>query len=285
MSPAPIELRSIRLDWSHAYVVGVVNVTPDSFSDGGRYLDPVGAVAHGRALHAAGAAIIDVGGESTRPTSAGQPRLPLADELERVLPVVRGLAREGIPVSIDTTRAAVARAALDAGAELVNDISGGGFDPDLVEVTAAAGAVLVCGHARGHSIAEVHAGETAPPGFAEVATELCARVVALPARLRHRTVVDPGLGFGKRGAENLELLARAGELAAACGCPVMVGPSRKRFLGELTGRPVDDRDAATVGACLAAVAGGAHLVRVHDVAGLVPALRVFEAARRGGTVA
>src|SRR5262249_43672128 len=159
--------------------------------------------------------------------------------------------------------AAVARAALAAGAEMVNDISGGLFDPGVVEVAAAAGAAYVLGHVRGASFAEVHARETDPPSFDEVAAELGARVAALPIELRQRTPVDPGIGFGKAGDETLELLRRVGELAAGTGRPVLVGPSRKRFLGNLVGKPAAERDDATVGACLAAVAAGAACVRVH----------------------
>ncbi|HTM22063.1 MAG TPA: dihydropteroate synthase [Kofleriaceae bacterium] len=251
-----------------------MNVTPDSFSDGGQYADPAAAIAHGLQLVADGAAIVDVGGESTRPQGARG--VSAAEELERVLPVIRGLVRGGATVSIDTTKAEVARAAVDAGAAIINDISGGHFDPGMIDLAAASGAFYVCGHVRGGTLAEVHAGDL---GFEEVAYDLAARVAELPIALRQRTIVDPGIGFGKRGAANLELLARCGEIAAGCGRPVLVGPSRKRFLGELTGRPVDDRDAATVGACLAAVAAGAHMVRVHDVRALAPALAAFTAVR------
>jgi dihydropteroate synthase len=279
--PLPdIELRRARLDWSRAYVMGVLNVTPDSFSDGGRYTDVDSAVAHALEMDAAGADLIDVGGESTRP---GARPVPAAAERARVIPVLEALAgRTRAALSVDTTRAEVAAAALAAGAEVVNDVSGGLFDPGLVGVAAAAGAVLVCGHVRGTSVAEVHAGEAVPPGFDEVAAELGARLATLPPALRARTIADPGLGFGKRAAGNLELTRRAGALSAALSCAVMLGASRKRFLGELTGLPVDSRDAASIGAALAGVASGAHVVRVHDVAGTVAALRVFEAVRGGG---
>lgn len=285
MGLATIELRSARFDWSRVYVAGVLNVTPDSFSDGGAYLGLEAAVARARAMVRAGADLIDVGGESTRPGAA-----PVDESTERarVLPVVRALVGElGVPVSVDTTKASTARAALAAGAEIVNDISGGRFDREMPAAVAEAGAVYICGHVRGSSIAEVHAAEAAPPGYDEVAAELAERVAAMPATLRGRVVVDPGLGFGKRAPQNLELLRRAGELSARLGCPVMVGPSRKRFIAELlgdAGRDMDRalRDRGTVGACLAAAAAGAQLVRTHDVALLVPALRVFEAAWRPG---
>lgn len=267
----------MRLDWSRPYIMGVVNTTPDSFSDGGRFSSVEAAVAHALSLDADGADLIDIGGESTRPGAA-----PVAadEEIRRVVPVLEALAgRTRAALSIDTSKAEVARAALAAGAEVVNDISGGLFDPGLVAVAAEAGAALVCGHLRGASLAEVHAGELAPPSFDQVVDELGRRLAVLPAELRGRTVCDPGLGFGKRVRENLELSRRAGELAAALSCAVMVGPSRKRFLGELTGRPVGERDAATIGAALASIVAGAHMVRVHDVAGVGEALRVFRAVR------
>ena len=252
--------------------MGVVNVTPDSFSDGGVHGDVESAVAFALRLEAEGADIVDVGGESTRPGAAD---VPWRAELERVLPVVRALAgRLQVPLSIDTTKAEVAAAAVEAGAALVNDVSGGAFDPELPKVADRAGAAYVLGHLRGRTIAETHAAP--PPRFEEVVEELSARLQALPPALRPRTIVDPGIGFGKGTEENVELLGRCGELAAALARPVMVGPSRKRFLGELTGRPLEDRDSATVGACLAAAARGANLVRVHAVQAVRDALRVYE---------
>jgi dihydropteroate synthase len=281
MRLASLELRGTVLDWRRVYVAGVVNVTPDSFSDGGRYLEPEVAVALAAALVDAGADLLDVGGESTRP---GARPVEAEEEIERVVPVILALAARGAtPIAVDTTKAAVGEAALAAGAEIVNDVSGGRIDPELAEVADAAGAAYVCGHARGRSLDEIHAAERTPPTFDEVVAELRAQVAALPERLRARTIVDPGLGFGKRTPHNLELIRRAGELAAAVGRPVMVGPSRKRFIGELTGRPVGDRDGGTIGAALAAAAAGAHIVRVHDVAGVRSALTVFEAVRAAGT--
>lgn len=274
---SPLVFRSARLDFSRAYLAGVLNVTPDSFSDGGVLAGVEEAVAAGERLVADGADLVDVGGESTRPQGARP--VGASEEIDRVVPVIERLAaRVAAPISVDTTKAEVARAALAAGAEVVNDISGGLFDPAIVGVTADAGAVYVCGHVRGRTLAEVHAAQ--PPTFDELVTELSERLAALPLGLRHRTVIDPGLGFGKGTALNLEITKRAGELAAGLYCPVMVGPSRKRFLGELTGRPVGERDDATVGAALAAVAAGAQLVRVHDVRRARDALTVFEAALR-----
>lgn len=282
-----IELRKGRFDWTRVYVAGVLNVTPDSFSDGGQHMGLDQAVARGRALVAAGADLVDVGGESTRPGAAA---VDADTEQARVIPVIRALAEViDVPISVDTCKAEVARAAIAAGAEIVNDISGGRFDPGIIEVAAESGAMYVCGHVRGSDLAAVHAAESAPPGFEEVARDLAEGLAALPPALRARTVVDPGLGFGKRRPQNLEHLRRAGELAARLERPVMVGPSRKRFIGELVrelvgdpGRDMALRDPGTVGACLAAAGCGAHFVRVHEVAALAPALRVFEAVMGTG---
>jgi dihydropteroate synthase len=276
---APLRFRSLTLDWSAPRVMGVVNATPDSFSDGGVYAGVEAAVARALELDQEGADLVDVGGESTRPGAAAVSR---EEELARVVPVIERLAgRVRAVLSVDTSKAEVARAALAAGAEVVNDVSGGVFDPAMARVVLEAGAVYVCGHLRGQSLAEVHAA-AAPSGFEEIAGELAERLAGLPGALRARTIADPGIGFGKGTALNLELLRRAGELATRLQCPVMVGPSRKRFLGDVTGRPVGDRDAATHGAVLAAVSSGAQLVRVHDVAGTCAALRAYLAVRGGG---
>jgi len=279
---SPLEFRSSRFDWSRAYIVGVVNVTPDSFSDGGRYFDPGAAIRHAVELIEAGADIVDIGGESTRPQ--GATAVSAAEEIERVVPVVRALRDRATVVSIDTTKADVAAAAVDAGAEIINDISGGLFDPGIVQVAERSGVAFVCGHVRGRSLAEVHAATdpdatTTPPGFDEVARDLTQRLMALSADLRSRTIVDPGIGFGKGTAQNLEVLRRAGELRASVARPVMVGPSRKRFIGEITGQAVGERDGASVAACLAAVSAGADFLRIHDVKLLKPALLVYEAIR------
>jgi dihydropteroate synthase len=275
----PIRFRATTLDWSRPYVCAVINVTPDSFSDGGEHATVDSAVAFALRSIASGADLVDVGGESTRP---GARPVPEEEEIARVLPVIRGLvaAGAGAPISVDTTKAAVARAALAAGAEIVNDISGGRFDPGTIDAAAASGAAFVCGHVRGETLPQAHAAEAAPPGFEEVACALAERVAALPAELRQRTIIDPGIGFGKGMTANVTLLARAGQLARTVGRPVMVGPSRKRFLGELIGKPARARDDATIGACLAAVAAGAHVLRVHEAARLRDALTAFDAVRR-----
>ncbi len=257
--------------------MGVLNVTPDSFSDGGRYLDPERAVAFGLALVAAGADIVDVGGEATGPKAVP---ISAAVELDRVVPVVERLVRAGATVSIDTTKAEVAREAVRVGARYVHDVSGGLFDPDMAHTMGSLDATYSCGHLRGHSIGEVFASEDRAVTWTEVADELEVRLSDLSAEVRARTWVDPGLGFGK-GADpalNLELLGRAGDLRQRLGCPVMVGPSRKRFLRTLIGTaaPTEaELDRATVDACLAAVRAGAHAVRVHNVALLRTALTVY----------
>ncbi len=266
-------------------VVGVLNATPDSFSDGGRWVDERGAVDVDAAVDfaaqmvEAGAQMIDVGGESTRP---GATEVPMALEIDRTAPIVEALAKRfAVEISIDTRKAGVAEAALDAGARVVNDVSGLSFDAALAEIAANAGASLIVGHARGTP-------ETMQqdPHFddvlAEVATELgvslaAARAAGIPDE---RLAVDPGIGFGKRLEDNLALLANAGSLGETLGLPVLVGPSRKRFLGSLTGDPLECRDAATAVACAVAIFAGADAVRVHDVAGAVRAAAVAGALRK-----
>lgn len=266
-------------------IVGVLNATPDSFSDGGRWVadvlaptDVTGATRAGLALEAAGAHLLDVGGESTRPGAA---EVPVALEVDRVVPLIESLAKASrLPISVDTRKAAVARAALAAGASLVNDVSGGRFDPALLDEVARAGATVILGHLRG-----VPATMQDAPQFddvvGEVGDELAERVAAAEAAgiAPGRIVVDPGIGFGKRLEDNLALLARVGALRARLGRPVLVGPSRKAFLGALTGDPVEARGAATVAACAVAVFAGADALRVHDVAGGVRAAAVGRALR------
>ncbi len=259
--------------------MGVVNVTPDSFSDGGRYVGATAAVAHGLELARAGADVLDVGGEATNPKA--QP-IGAGEELARVLPVIEQLVAAGANVSVDTTKAVVARAAAAAGARWINDVSGGLFDP---EMTAAIpeGVTYICGHLRGRTLAEVFGRENAPVTWREVATELGDRLAAFPAHVRATAWLDPGLGFGK-GADattNLELLRHVGDLEAALGRPVMLGPSRKRFLRRWRAIPERsemseaDLDRATVDACVEAVAAGAKMLRVHNVALLNTALTAY----------
>jgi dihydropteroate synthase len=261
-------------------VMGVLNVTPDSFSDGGCYADRDAAVAHGLEMFAAGADYVDVGGESTKP---GAERVDPEEECRRVLPVITELASAGVRVSVDTTRAEVAEAALSAGAVLVNDISGGLADAGMAKLVADAGVPWVLMHWRGHS-RDMYAQAVYDDVVTEVCTELTARVddaVAAgvdPAQL----VLDPGLGFAKNGRHNWALLARLDRLVAL-GPPVLVGASRKTFLGRLlaapdgTLRPVEGREAATLTLTVLAAQAGVWGVRVHDAAASLDAIRTLAA--------
>jgi dihydropteroate synthase len=265
-----------------AVVMGVLNVTPDSFSDGGRYSDLDAAVSHAFQLHQEGAHLIDVGGESTRPGSA---RVEPEVEAARVVPVIRALAALGVPMSIDTTRAAVARAALEAGASVVNDVSGGLADPDMAAVVAEAGVPWVLMHWRGHA-REMQDLARYADVVKEVRDELRQRADAAVAAGvdPSRIILDPGLGFAKRAEHNWRLSAHLDEIIAI-GFPVLVGASRKSYLGQLlaapdgTPRPTDEREAATVATSVLAVLAGAWGVRVHNVRDTVDALRVLEATR------
>jgi dihydropteroate synthase len=264
---------------ARTYVMGIVNVTPDSFSDGGQFLDPALAIAHGEQLAAAGADLLDIGGESTRP---GAPRVSVEEELARVLPVIRGLkARTKLPLSIDTTKAAVAREAIAAGAGLVNDISGFTFDPNLAKVVADTGAACCLMHMQGTPESMQRS-----PEYQDVVAQVIEFLEAAIERAeragvsRDRMVVDPGLGFGKTPGHNLFLLRRLPDLRVL-GRPILVGPSRKAFLGQLVGgKPPAERVVATAG-CVAVAAAeyGADFVRVHDVAEVCDALAVAEAIR------
>ncbi|EWC59533.1 Dihydropteroate synthase [Actinokineospora spheciospongiae] len=261
-------------------VVGVLNVTPDSFSDGGRYLDVDDAVHHGLALWRRGADLVDVGGESTRPGAA---RVDAATESARVVPVVRALAAAGVAVSVDTTRARVAEAAVEAGARVVNDVSGGLADPDMAKVAAATGVPWVLMHWRGHS-RDMDSLAEYTDVVAEVRAELLAQVDAAVAAgvATDRIVLDPGLGFAKNGAHNWALLRHLDSLVGL-GFPVLVGASRKRFLGTLlaapdgTPRPPDGREDATAAITALAAAAGAWGVRVHDVDRSLDAVAVVAA--------
>lgn len=264
-------------------VMGVVNVTPDSFSDGGRWFEPAAAITHGLELAAQGADLVDVGGESTRP---GAERPSVEEELRRVVPVVRELSAAGLTVSVDTMRAVVAHDAIEAGATLVNDVSGGLADPDILRVVADAGLPVVLMHWRGH--ADHMQDHTV---YADVVTDVVAEVrprvdAAVAAGVRpERIAIDPGLGFAKTWDQNWTVLARLGEIVAQ-GLPVLVGASRKTFLGELladpaTGarRPAERRDFATSALSTTIALAGAWCVRVHEVPSSLDAVRV--AARLG----
>ena len=261
-------------------VMGVVNVTPDSFSDGGRFLDPAAAVAHGLAMAAEGADLLDVGGESTRP---GAVDVPEAVELDRVLPVIEELARTaGVPVSVDTRKAAVAAAAVAAGAAMVNDVSAGRHDPDLLGVVAEAKVPLVLMHMLG-TPATMQDDPHYDDVVAEVETFLTERCLAAEfAGVDHEAlVIDPGIGFGKRDQDNYALLDSLAQFTRL-GHPVLVGTSRKAFIGRALDSPADERVEGTAATVVWAVERGARIVRVHDVAPLVRSVRMTEAMLRWG---
>jgi dihydropteroate synthase len=260
-------------------LMGVVNVTPDSFSDGGQYLDPQAAIGHGVELERQGASILDVGGESTRPGA-----LPVAagEELRRVLPVLEGLAAAGVgaQLSVDTSKAQVAARALQAGASFVNDVTALRGDPEMAGVVAAGGVECCLMHMLGEPRTMQE-----DPRYEDVVAEVKAfledrlRFATSQGIAEDRIVLDPGIGFGKTVAHNLELLRRIDELVAL-GRPVMIGSSRKSFIGRLTGRAVDERLAGTIATNVVAYAGGARIFRVHDVAPVHDALTVAAATVR-----
>jgi dihydropteroate synthase len=254
--------------------MGIVNVTPDSFSDGGLYLDAAAAIAHGRELAAEGADVLDVGGESTRPGAAA---VTAAAELARTEPVVRALAESGLEVSIDTAKAAVAEAALDAGAQVVNDVTAFTGDPELADLCADRSCGVVLMHMQGtpRTMQE-------NPSYDDVVDDvkafLAGRIELAVERgvAEERIWIDPGIGFGKTLEHNLELLRRLGELRDL-GRPVLIGTSRKSFLGKLTGRDVADRLGGTIASNVLALAAGADVFRVHEVGAVREALVVAEA--------
>lgn len=266
-----LQCGTFRLDWSRPLIMGVVNVTPDSFSDGGHFLDRDAALAHARRLLDEGADLLDVGGESTRPGAAA---VPLDEERRRVLPVIESLAAAGVAVSVDTQKPALMREALAAGAAMVNDVNGFQAPEALAAVTA--GSCAVCIMHRQGSARTMQQSPQYADVVAEVGDYLRARIAAAEQAgiSRDRIVVDPGFGFGKTLAHNLELLRRIDEVTLP-GVPVLAGLSRKSMIGALTGREVGDRLAGSVAAALIAVQRGAAIVRVHDVAATRDALAVW----------
>jgi len=256
-------------------VMGIVNVTPDSFSDGGDFFDPAAAIDHALCLAAEGADLLDIGGESTRPYS--EP-VAVEEELRRVEPVVRAVSRQtDVPVSIDTSKARVAEVALDAGAEMVNDITGLTSDPNMTRVVSEASAGVCAMHMQGTP--QTMQDE---PSYRDVVEDvyeyLRMRRDALESAgiPREQIALDPGIGFGKTQAHNLSLLSHAGRFHEL-GCPLLFGPSRKGFLSKVLGDKQGDRTAATIGVALALAAGGVQIVRVHDVRPVREALLLFEA--------
>jgi dihydropteroate synthase len=265
----------LRIDLTRPRVMGIVNVTPDSFSDGGRHADTAAALAHARRLVDEGADILDIGGESTRPGAAP---VGVDEELARVLPVIEGSLRFGVPLSVDTLKPEVMRAAIDAGVDIVNDVQAL-RRPGALEAVAASPSVGVClMHMRGDP-RTMQQQTGYDDVVAEVADFLRERLAALGAAgiAAERVVLDPGIGFGKTVEQNLELLRRQRELLVL-GRPLLLGWSRKSTLGTVTGRAVDERLPASLAAALGAVLQGARIVRVHDVAATVDALKLWDAA-------
>ncbi len=257
-------------------LMGIVNVTPDSFSDGGRFFDATAAVEHGLQLAAEGADILDVGGESTRP---GSMPVDAAEELRRVMPVVEGLCKKTeVPVSIDTSKASVARRAIDAGAHIINDVTALAGDPAMIPLAAETGCGVCAMHCRGTPRTMQD-----NPVYADVVAEVLEylrtrRDALLAAGIeRDRIALDPGIGFGKTTEHNLQLLANARRFHRL-GCPLLFGHSRKRFLAEVTRRDDSDRTAGTIGVALALARHEVQILRVHDVAAVHEALLLFQAA-------
>jgi dihydropteroate synthase len=263
---------------ARTWVMGVLNVTPDSFSDGGRFLDPEVALAQGLALFEQGADIVDIGGESTRP--GDRKALEAGDEIRRVVPLIKALRDRGAgALSVDTTKAAVAAAALDAGADIVNDVSGFTFDPALAPLLARRGVPAVVMHLRG-DFSAMHREPRYEDVVGEVVAELRQRVAAAESAGvgRGQLILDPGVGFAKNAAHSLEVLRRLPELEAL-DLPVLVGPSRKSFIGKVLDLPVGERLMGTAAAVAACVLAGAHVVRVHDVRPMLEVARMCDAIR------
>lgn len=267
-----------RLSLERPLVMGIVNVTPDSFSDGGCHFDAACAVAHGRQLVEEGADLLDIGGESSRP---GAQAVSAAEELRRVLPVIEALAGVGVPISVDTVKPEVMRRAVEAGASLINDIAALQA-PGALDIAAASGAAVCLMHMRGEPRTMQH-----DPAYGDVVQEvheyLAGRVAAAQAAgiPAERIIVDPGFGFGKRLEHNLALLRHI-DVFQGLGACVLAGLSRKSMLGEITGRKVSERDTASVAAALLAAQNGARILRVHDVAAMNDALAVWAAVGKQG---
>lgn len=263
---------SARLREKNPLTMGIVNVTPDSFSDGGRFSDAEAALAHGAALIAQGAEILDLGAESTRPGF-----LPVAadEEWRRLAPVVGPLQHLGVPVSIDTTKASVAREALKAGAAAINDVSGLRHDPKMADLAAESGAVTIVMHFC-ENLDEARDILADMVGFFDETLQIAQKAGVA----REKLVLDPGVGFGKTLRQNLQAIKSCGALAAHYGLPALIGASRKSFIGALTGAPVDQRLAGTLAAHLQAFHAGAKIFRVHDVAEQVAALRIWDEIER-----
>ncbi|MBT9385563.1 dihydropteroate synthase [Pseudooceanicola sp. CBS1P-1] len=260
-------------------VMGILNVTPDSFSDGGSHDAPDAALAHARAMIAAGADMIDVGGESTRPGSA---EVPVAEEIARTAPAIERIAPLGVPISIDTRKAGVAKAALAAGGQLINDVSGFAFDPALAPLAAALAAPVCVMHMR-RAPEDMHIDPQFDNALLDTYDELAERIDAVEAAgiPRARILADPGIGFAKDVGHNLQILNRL-SLFHGLGCAILLGVSRKRFIGTVgqTTTP-SERDPGSIAVALAGIAQGVQMVRVHDVAGTAQAIRLWQAVQAG----
>jgi dihydropteroate synthase len=256
-------------------VVGVLNVTPDSFSDGGQHYELSSAVEHALRMEGEGADIIEIGGESTRP---GSPRVSASEEMERVLPVLETLrGRLSVPIAVDTYKGEVASATTEAGASIINDVSALRFDPSIAEVAARSKVLLVLMHMRGEP-ATMQKIEPSPNIFAEIESDIS---VAIAEAERHgvkreRIVIDPGIGFGKTLEQNLAIINHLDRFARL-GFPIMVGTSRKSFIGRITGRPEGERIFGTAASVAAAIIKGAHVIRIHDVKEMVEVARITDA--------
>ena len=280
MSTSASWIRGSSFEWGQrTYLMGVLNVTPDSFSDGGEFNTPAAALAQAQQLVAAGADIIDVGGQSTRPGAA---EISLEEELERVLSVLQVLRQEiPVPISVETTRAGVARAAVEAGADLINDISGGTFDPDMLPTVAGLRVPLVLMHIRG-TPQTMQKLTDYQDLIGEIYQFLESQIsVAIAFGIdRSRIIIDPGIGFAKNYDQNLEIFRRL-PVFRSLNCPILVGPSRKSFIGRILNQPdPKSRLWGTAAACCAAIAGGADILRVHDVKEMQDVCRVADALFR-----
>jgi dihydropteroate synthase len=279
--------RTLAID-ERTLIMGILNVTPDSFSDGSQFLPTDKAIGHAEEMIAEGADIIDVGGESTRPGSAA---VPTKEEIQRVIPVIEELAaRSNVPISIDTTKAEVAHAALDAGASIINDISALRFDFHLADEAAKAGAGLVLMHSRG-SLSTMHRLPPVADIIEEVTSSLRSSIHMAERRgvKREATVIDPGIGFGKSPEQNVELIAKLDQLVAVFpDFPILIGTSRKSFIGRILAdengipSPSNERLHGTMASVTAAILRGAHIVRVHDVKAAVETIRIADAIKAAG---
>jgi dihydropteroate synthase len=276
----PWLLRDRPFHWGQrTYLMGILNVTPDSFSDGGQFNTVATAVDQAQRLAAAGVDILDIGGQSTRPNAED---LTLQAELDRVIPIIQAIRQVSeIPISVDTTKAGVAAAAIAAGADLINDVSGATYDPEMLSTTAQLGVPIVLMHLRGtpQTMQQMTDYEDL---VGEVVAWLKDRVEAAVAAgvSRHHVAIDPGIGFAKTGAQNIELLKKLSAFQIL-GCPILVGPSRKRFIGELLNQPDPQRRVwGTAAACCGAISGGANILRVHDGPEMVDVCRVADAVWR-----